>query len=278
MKKVWQGIEPSSIPSASKIRGRILEMAFIGQSVHIPSAFSIVEIVRTLHAQFLNYPDNNPNHRARDFFVLSKGHGVMALYPILEYRGWVPSSDITSYFGPESNLPGLYEASVPGCEANSGSLGQGITVAVGLAKSTLLQNTGQRVFCLVGDGELNEGSAWEALMHAGHHKLKNFTLVIDLNEHQAMGATEDILTMKNLVGLLTNLGFSVFSIDGHDEVQIERVIRNHFDSPEHLPLAVIARTVKGKGVSFMEDENSWHYKRLNPEDYSAALLEVQSTP
>ncbi len=278
MKKDLEGIEPYSIPSASKIRRRILEMAFIGQSVHIPSAFSIVELVRTLHLQFLNYPDNSPRHKDRDFFVLSKGHGVMALYPILESRGWVPSSDITSYFGTASNLPGLYEASVPGCEANSGSLGQGVTVAVGLAKSALLQNTAQRVFCLVGDGELNEGSAWEAIMYAGHHKLKNFAIIIDLNEHQAMGATEDIVTMKNLVGLLTNFGFSAVSIDGHNEVQIERVIRNHLDGPEHIPLAVIARTVKGKGVSFMENNNSWHYKRLNPENYSAALLEVDSTP
>lgn len=271
-------MDKASIASASKIRRRILEMAFIAQSVHIPSAFSIVEVVRTLHLHFLDYPDNNPRHKDRDFFVLSKGHGVMALYPILESRGWVPTSDITSYFGPESNLPGLYEASVPGCEANSGSLGQGVTVAVGLAKSAQLQKTAQKVFCLVGDGELNEGSAWEALMYAGHHKLKNFTLVIDLNEQQAMGATEDILTMKNLLGILTNFGYSAISIDGHDEVQIERVIRNHLDSADHIPLAVIARTVKGKGVSFMENENSWHYKRLNPENYSAALLEVEQTP
>lgn len=253
-------------------------MAFIGQSVHIPSAFSIVEVVRTLHAQFLNYPDNNPKHKDRDFFVLSKGHGVMALYPILESRGWVPSSDISSYFGPESNLPGLYEASVPGCEANTGSLGQGITVAIGMAKSAVLQNTAQRVFCLVGDGELNEGSAWEALMYGGHHKLKNFVLVIDLNEHQAMGATKDVLAMKNLAGLLTNLGYSAVSVDGHNEDQIYRVIRDHMDSPDHSPLAVIARTVKGNGVSFMENDNSWHYRRLNQENYSAALVEVESRP
>lgn len=246
-------------------------MAYFGQSVHVPSAFSIVELVRALHDNHLSYPENNPHHPDRDFLVLSKGHGVMALYPILEARGWIPRSAIDSYFADASPLPGLYEASIPGCEANTGSLGQGVSVGVGLALSAKRRRTNQRVFCIVGDGELNEGPVWEALMFAGHQMLSNFITIIDKNNFQAMGTTQEVLAASDLEGVLRGFGHRVITVDGHSETQINAALENL----EGAPLTVIANTVKGKGVSFMENENSWHYMRLDKSSFEESIEEIQ---
>ena len=264
------------IPRPSEIRRRILEMAYSGQSVHIPSAFSVVELIRVLHDVYLRYPNNDPNHPNRDFFVLSKGHGVMALYPILEARGWIPPEYIDNYFGPGSNLPGLYEAHVPGCEANTGSLGQGITVAVGLAKSARLRQTDQQVFCLVGDGEMNEGTFWEAVMFAGHQSLSNFTLLVDLNGYQAMGKTKDVLEIGALDSVLKGFGFQVAIIDGHNEEEINNAMSPNLAGLEGQPRAVLAKTVKGKGLSFMENDNAWHYRRLDEALFTKSVSEIES--
>lgn len=250
-------------------------MAFAGQSVHIPSAFSVVEIIRTLHDKHLRYPENDPNHPDRDFFILSKGHGVMALYPILEERGWIPSSFLDQYFSSGSSLPGLYEAHIPGCEANTGSLGQGISVAVGVAKSARIRRTTQRVFCLTGDGEINEGAFWEAVMFASHHALDNFNLIIDLNGFQAMGSTKEILSLSGLSGILNGFGYNVVIVDGHDERELSEAIDGKTSMTRGRPLAILARTIKGKGVSFMENDNSWHYRRLDHDTFEEALREIE---
>jgi transketolase len=264
------------IPSASAIRRRILEMSFFGQSVHVPSAFSIVEIVRVLHDKYLRYPENDPNSKSRDFFVLSKGHGVMALYPILESRGWISSDDVKNYFQDGSSLPGLSEAITPGCEVNSGSLGHGLSVAAGLAWAAKLTESDQRVFCLIGDGELNEGSIWEALMFAGFHGLGNFAVIIDQNGFQAMGETSDILAVADLSGALESFGFKVRTVDGHSEQEIEESLHTESQVSSGKPLAVIARTTKGKGVSFIENENRWHYTRLDQSTFLSAIKELES--
>ena len=262
------------LPSSSEIRKRILEMAFFGQSVHIPSAFSIVEIIRVLHARHLNYPANNPRHPLRDFLVLSKGHGVMALYPILEARGWIPGLALDSYFSDASLLPGLCEAGIPGCEANTGSLGHGLPVAVGLAMSSRILETGQKVFCVIGDGELNEGSIWEALMYAGHHGLSNLTVIVDQNRFQAMGQTNQVLSVRNLEKALASFGFRVQIIDGHSETALDDALTEPLDNEAASPLVIVADTTKGKGVEFMEDNNSWHYTRLDRESFDRASLQV----
>jgi transketolase len=252
-------------------------MSFAGQSVHVPSAFSIVELVRVLHDKHLRYPENNPDSVSRDFFVLSKGHGVMALYPILESRGWITKTDITNYFQDGSHLPGLSEASVAGCEVNSGSLGQGLSVAVGFAWSAKLTQSDQRVFCIVGDGEINEGSIWEALMFAGFHHLSNLVVIIDDNGYQAMGKTSDVLALVDLGSALAAFGFEVQTVDGHSEGSVDSAITLHRESGSLLPLALIAKTIKGKGVSFIENNNQWHYTRLNDETFSKAMKELESS-
>lgn len=266
----------STIISSKDIRKRILEMAFAAQSVHVPSAFSIVEILRVLHNEVLRYPNNDPHDARRDVFVLSKGHGVMALYAILEDRGWITSLDIQNYFGDGSRLPGLCEAVVPGCEANSGSLGQGIGVAAGNALALRIRNdSSRRVYCLVGDGELNEGSTFEALSFVGQQKLTNFALIVDLNGFQAMGKTDHIISQRYLGNLLKNIGFDVIELDGHDEIYLAKNLKNFAQNPGTKPVALLAKTTKGRGVSFMEDENDWHYKRLSKSDFERALEELK---
>jgi len=194
----------------------------------------------------------------------------MALYPILEARGWVPSSELDSYFSDGSSLPGLAEAHVPGCEANTGSLGHGAGVAAGLALAAQLNSSGQKTFCLVGDGEMNEGSVFEALSFIGQHRLKDFTVIVDLNGFQAMGSTEEIMSQQSLPGLFEALGFEFTVIDGHNEGEIIRALSRRDSLAPEKPHAVIAKTVKGKGVDFMEGDNSWHYGRLDEESFNLA--------
>ena len=264
----------SSTPSAKEIRLRILEIAFSGQTVHIPSAFSIVEIIRVLHREYLRYPRGQHDSKDRDYLVLSKGHGVMALYPILEARGWIDQHALANYFQDGSQLPGLCEASIPGCEANSGSLGQGVGVAAGLALAIELRGSSQRVFCVVGDGELNEGSTFEALSFVGQRRFRHFALVVDLNGLQAMGATKEVISQDGLDQILRGLGFHVLSVNGHDESALSEIFRTFVAGKFLGPIAILAQTVKGKGVSFMEGQNAWHYKRLNPETMQEATREV----
>lgn len=264
----------SLTPSSKEIRLRILEIAFSGQTVHIPSAFSIVEIIRVLHLKHLRYPEGRHDSKERDYLVLSKGHGVMALYPILEARGWIEQRELSNYFQDGSQLPGLCEASIPGCEANSGSLGQGVGVAAGLALAIELRGSTQKVFCVVGDGELNEGSAFEALSFIGQRKFLHFALVVDLNGLQAMGATEEVISQDGLDQILRGLGFHVLSVNGHDEGALSEIFRSFVDGEFLAPVAILARTVKGKGVSFMEEQNAWHYKRLDSETMKEATREV----
>jgi transketolase len=263
-------------PTAAQIRLRILEMAFSGQTVHIPSAFSIVEIVRTLHDRHLKYPNNDADSESRDFLVLSKGHGVMALYPILEARGWVPELEIENYFQDGSLLPGLCEAHIPGCEVNGGSLGQGLSVAAGLAWSARLRKSDQKVFCLIGDGELNEGTIWEALLFSASNKLGNLVVIMDANGLQAMGETSQILAFEDLPSSIAGLGFEVRGINGHSEDEINSVLDEHSYASFGKPLFLIAKTVKGKGVSFIEDDNTWHYTRLDYSTYGQAVAEIRA--
>lgn len=262
------------LPTANEIRRKVLTMAFAGQSVHIPSAFSIVDILRVLHDSILEYPDNDPHSPLRDYLVLSKGHGVMGLYALLESRGWISSESLADYFQDGSLLPGLYEASIPGCEANTGSLGQGLGVAAGLALAAKLSDTQQKVVCVAGDGELNEGSSLEALAFVGQRKLLNFALVIDLNGLQAMGRTDDIQTLHGLPQVLEGLGFEVKLVDGHNQIELQNVLGDFKLGRNTKPLALVASTVKGKGVSFMENRNEWHYGRLDKATYESAMAEL----
>jgi len=261
--------------NSATLRKRVLQMAYAGATVHVGCAFSIIEICAVLYRNHLHFPDGDPNAPGRDYFVLSKGHGVMAQYACLNELGWISDSDLARYFGDGTRLKGLSDTHVPGCEATSGSLGHGLPIGVGLALAAKLRGTAQHCYVVAGDGEMNEGTMWEALLFASHRKLDNLMLIIDENGFQAMGRTSEVLDLGNLAAKLTSFGFETREVDGHNEGALDEAVRQLRSTANGQPKAIVARTVKGKGVSFMENENAWHYTRLSPETFQRAMIELE---
>ena len=259
---------------ANVLRKTVLDMAYAGATVHIGCAFSIIELLAVLYRNHLRYPGNDPLASDRDFLVLSKGHGVMAQYACMRELGWLKDADFTGYFSDGSDLKGLSDSRIPGLEVTSGSLGHGFSVGVGLAKGARLRGTNQKIYALVGDGEINEGPIWEGSLFAAHHELNNFMVIVDKNGFQAMGGTQDVLKLGSIQAKFESFGFEVMTIDGHDEVAIDSAITRLWASDSSSPKALIAKTVKGKGVPFMENNNIWHYTRLDPETYAQAVSAV----
>lgn len=255
----------------ARLRRTVLEMAYAGSTVHIACAFSIIELVAVLYRSHLRYPGNDPCAEGRDYLVLSKGHGVMAQYACMYEMGWLNDSHITGYFADGSDLKGLSDSRVPGLEVTSGSLGHGFSVGVGIAMGLQRKSTDQKVYAIVGDGELNEGPIWEGALVAAHHQMDNLMLIIDKNGFQAMGATDDVLALGDLSAKLSSFGFETLEVDGHDESVVDSAIRTLWTNGEGKPKALIARTVKGKGVPFMESDNRWHYTRLNSQAFAEAI-------
>ena len=261
----------------ARMRRTVLEMAYAGSTVHIACAFSIIELLTVLYRNHLRYPGNDPRAEGRDYLVLSKGHGVMAQYACMHELGWLEDSHIQRYFKDGSDLKGLSDSRVPGLEVTSGSLGHGFSVGVGIALGLKRKGTDQKVYAIVGDGELNEGPIWEGSLVAAHHGLNNLMLMVDKNGFQAMGTTEDVLALGDLQAKFSSFGFETLEVDGHDESAIDEAIRQLWAAGPTKPKALIARTVKGKGVSFMESINLWHYTRLDPQSFDEALSELGFT-
>ena len=257
-----------------RLRRTILEMAYAGATVHIPCAFSLVEILAVLYRSHLRLGDRTPRGAGRDYLVLSKGHGVMAQYACLRELGWLADDDLRRYFADGTPLKGLSDAHVPGLEVSSGSLGHGLSVGVGLALGARRQGTGQRCFAIVGDGEINEGACWEALLFAAHFRLNNLVVIIDANEFQAMGTTTEVLDLGSLADKLRAFGLETREVDGHDEAALDAVLTELVHHPSDRPRGLVAHTVKGKGVSFMERDNTWHYTRLTRDSFVRAVAEV----
>lgn len=262
------GFDPASL------RRTVLDMAYAGSTVHIGCAFSIIELLAVLYRNHLRYPGNDPDAAGRDYLVLSKGHGVMAQYACMRELGWLEEAAISGYFADGSDLKGLSDSRVPGLEVTSGSLGHGFSVGVGMALGAKLRNTGQKTYVLVGDGEINEGPIWEGALFAGHHKLHDFMAIVDENGFQAMGKTEEVLDLGAIEAKFASFGFEAMTVDGHDENAIDAAIRKLWASPSRAPKALVACTVKGKGVPFMENNNIWHYTRLNADTYAQAIEAV----
>ena len=263
------GADPRFAPA--RMRRTVLEMAYAGSTVHIACAFSIIELVTVLYRDHLRYPGNDPRAEGRDYLVLSKGHGVMAQYACMRELGWLDDSHIQGYFKDGSDLKGLSDSRVPGLEVTSGSLGHGFSVGVGIAMGLQRKGTDQKVYAIVGDGELNEGPIWEGALVAAHHRMDNLMLIVDKNGFQAMGTTDDVLALGDLSAKFASFGFETLEVDGHDEAVIDAAIRQLWSTGAGKPKALIARTVKGKGVPFMEADNRWHYTRLNPQTFAEAV-------
>jgi transketolase len=255
----------------ARMRRTVLEMAYAGSTVHIGCAFSIIELLAVLYRSYLRYPGNDPRAEGRDYLVLSKGHGVMAQYACMHELGWLNDSHINGYFADGSELKGLSDSRVPGLEVTSGSLGHGFSVGVGIAMGLQRMGTDQKVYAIVGDGELNEGPIWEAALVAAHHQMDNLMLIVDKNGFQAMGTTDEVLAMGNLSAKFSSFGFETLEVDGHDEVAVDAAIRQLWANGMGKPKALIAQTIKGKGVPFMESDNRWHYTRLNAQTFAEAI-------
>src|SRR3569623_1758954 len=258
-----------------ELRKPMLRMARAGSTVHIACAFSLIEIMAVLYRSQLRLGDG-PRASDRDYLVLSKGHGVMAQYACLRDLGWLSDDELAHYFGDGTRLKGLSDAHVPGLEVSSGSLGHGLSVGVGLAIAAKRRGSVQRVFAIGGDGEIIEGSVWEGLLFAAHFELSNLVVIVDDNGFQAMGSTQEVMSLGNIAAKLKSFGLETREVDGHDERALERTLGALTRHPGHGPKAVVAHTVKGKGVSFMERDNRWHYTRLAPETFAAAMAELEA--
>ena len=256
------------------IRRRSFRMVYEARMGHPGGDFSAADILATLYFGVLRYDPKRPNDPARDRFVMSKGHCTGAFYSVLAAAGFFPEADLSTYMQPLSRLNGHPNRNyLPGVETNTGPLGHGLPVAVGIAIAGQIDGADYRTFVLTGDGELQEGSNWEAAMTAGHRKLENLTLVIDRNRLQQGARTEDTAALEPLSDKWRAFGWHVTSVDGHDPAALLDVLSA---SPRGRgkPLCVIAETVKGKGVSFMQDEVSWHHGVPNKEQYEQAMAEL----
>jgi len=256
-----------------RLRQTVLRMAFAGKTAHIACAFSLIEILAVLYRSHLRL-GKQPGMAWRDYLVLSKGHGVMAQYACHYELGWISDADIEAYCSDGTRLKGLSDGHVPGLEVSSGSLGHGLSIAVGLALAAKRRRSEQRCIAIVGDGEMNEGPIWEAILFAAHHELGNLVIIVDENGHQAMGPTGEIMRLGKLADKFSAFGCESREVDGHDEHALDMAIGELLSSPSPCPRALVARTIKGHGISFMENDNRWHYTRLTPQTFAAAMVEL----
>lgn len=242
------------------IRKEIFLTAYSASVAHIASAFSIVETLYVLYEEgILRYRADDPGFEGRDFFILSKGHGSLALYVELARVGFFDKDVLSSFSKPGSILGGepCYPIT-PGVECSTGSLGHGLSFAVGVAKAKKMDGRNEKVYCLLGDGECEEGSTWEALMFASHMKLNNLVILVDCNKIQKMDTVESIMSIHSLRPYFETFGCHVDEVDGHDVVAIKRCLLN--DKITCHPRVVLLNTVKGKGVSIMENNPKWHWR------------------
>ncbi|MBO5005513.1 MAG: transketolase [Clostridia bacterium] len=261
---------------ANDIRIGIIEAVYNGKSGHPGGSLSCADILAVLYFNQMNIDPKNPYAKERDRFVLSKGHCSPALYSTLARKGYFEKEKLLSFRNIESNLQGHPDMNkVPGVDMTSGSLGQGLSVANGMALSSKLNKDGYRVYCLLGDGEIEEGQVWEAVMTSVKYKLDNLCVIVDNNNLQIDGTIEEVKGLKNIKEKFKSFGFEVIQIDGNN---IEEVL-NAFNVAKQIkerPTAIIAKTIKGKGVSYMENKASWHGKAPNEEEHKQAIEELKN--
>jgi transketolase len=237
---------------------------------HVGSTLSLVEIMRVLYDDILRYRPAEPGWPARDRMILSKGHGCVALYVMLADKGFFPLETLDTFCRRDSILGGHPEAKVPGVEASTGALGHGLSYGVGMALAARMQRRDSRVIVVMGDGEINEGSVWEAALCAGKHALANLTAVIDYNKFQSAGPTREIQDLEPLTDKWRAFNFAVAEVDGHDVAALRETFRRLPFAPDR-PSAIVCHTVKGKGVAFAEHDAAWHHKSKLGADAIAQL-------
>lgn len=259
---------------ALDLRRIIIKMNYVSGSGHLTSAYSCLEIMTYLYfGGLLKYNISDPLWAGRDYFILSKGHAAMGLYAVLSKVGFFPERELWTFCGVGTRLGGHPNIKIPGVETGSGSLGHGLPFSVGLALGLKAKKQNNKVYCLTGDGELQEGSNWEAALSIKHFKLDNIVWIIDKNNLQLAGKTEAIMSIESLCDKLTAFGFCPIVIDGHDFTEIAAA----FAQKDDKPIAIIANTVKGYGAPSIAGKEGWHGRKPNKDELAIILAELGMT-
>ena len=253
------------------IRLNILKLTYKAKSSHIGSSLSIVEILAILYNEILSISAQKKNFSHRDRFILSKGHAALALYCTLYEKNFITKNTLNSYGKENTILMGHVSHKVPGIEFSTGSLGHGLPLAIGKSLNAKKYNKKWKIYALLSDGELNEGSNWEGLMFAAHHNLDNLTIIIDYNKMQSLDYVKKTIRLEPLKEKFKSFGCHVLDINGHNLLQIRKAFRKKI---QNKPKIIIANTIKGKGVSFMENNILWHYKSPDKFQLKKALIEI----
>jgi len=278
---LWSGIVSTSATTPRELGRRIrqsaLRMVHKAGASHIGSCLSAADILAVLYGRVLRIDPARPDWPNRDRFILSKGHAAAALYAALAERGFFPCERLATYCENGSELTGHVNHAVPGVEVSTGSLGHGLPIGCGMALAAKRGGLGWRTFVLLSDGECDEGSTWEAALFAPHHKLDNLVAIVDYNKIQSFGSVKDVLDLAPLADKWRAFRWEVHEVDGHDHREIEEALRAAAAAAGR-PTAVIAHTVKGKGVSYMEDKLTWHYKSPDDGQLDQAIRELGEEP
>ena len=263
-----------SLELARRVRRHAVEMTHLGKSSHIGSVLSMADIIAVLYGKVLRFDPLFPKWPGRDRFILSKGHAGAGIYAVLAESGFFSTEKLRSHYQDGSDLSGhVSHKGVAGVEFSTGSLGHGLPVACGMAKAALLDECSHRVFCLLSDGECDEGSNWEAALFAAHHRLASLVVVIDYNKIQSLAGVAETIALEPFADKWRDFGWDVVEVDGHDHGQLEQAMHLRV-AADVRPRCVIAHTIKGKGVSFMEGSVLWHYRFPQGAEYEAACAEL----
>lgn len=260
--------------AANEIRKGVIEAVYSAKSGHPGGSLSIAEILAVLYFNQMNIDEKNPKAPGRDRLVLSKGHTSPALYSALALRGFFDTNELKGFRNINSNLQGHPDMKkVPGVDCSTGSLGQGLSIANGMAIASKMDSEGIRVYCICGDGEIQEGQIWEAAMTASHYKLDNLCVIVDNNNLQIDGKVSEVMSVYPIDEKFKSFGFEVINVDGHNIPELIRAFEQA-KKVKGKPTAIIANTIKGKGISFMENMAEWHGKAPNDEQYKQAISEL----
>ena len=261
---------------ALTLRMHAVRMVHRAKASHLGSCLSMADLITCLYWDTLRIDPEHPENPERDRFILSKGHAAALLYAALAERGFFPTVYLETYNQTGSSLTGHVNSDVTGVELSTGSLGHGLSVGCGLALAAKREGRLYRTFVLVSDGELDEGSNWEAILFAPHHKLDNLVLIVDYNQIQSFGRVKEVLELHPLAAKFRSFNWAVAEVDGHDLSAIQAALASIPSAPDK-PTVLLAHTIKGKGVSFMEDQLMWHYKSPSDEQLQLALKELEAS-
>lgn len=267
---------PATGQLAWKIRRHAVEMCRRGNSSHVGAILSMADILAVLYGSVMRFRPAEPRWSGRDRFILSKGHAGAGVYAVLAESGFFPAEKLLTHYQDGSDLSGhVSHHGIPGVEFSTGSLGHGLPVAQGMALAAQLDGRPHRVFVLMSDGECDEGSNWEAILFAGHHRLASLVAIVDYNKIQSLAPVAETIGLEPFADKWRAFGWEVAEVDGHDHAALAAVLARD-PATARAPLCVLAHTVKGKGVSFMENSVLWHYRSPQGDEYAAAVRELEA--